>query len=484
MLVSLCMIARDEEDVLEDCLRSAEGVCDEIVIVDTGSQDGTREIARRHGAQVRDVPWRDDFAAARNAGLEAAHGDWVLILDADERFEGTRAAFEQANAMPKVVAFNVPIVNELDDGNSDIHSAIRAFRLRPGVRYERRLHEQVLQSIMAAAPDGLVAVAPFRIRHIGYRRDRVLAKGKSQRNLELALLEAAQAPDDPFAVYNLGIEHLAAQEFPAAADAFHRVRDLVPENYPWKSRLYKVEAQTLVRLGRQEEAVGLLREAILYFPKFTDLYFLLGVAQQELGDLRAAERAFRRCLRLGPASCPPHDGVDPELGRTAAGIALGGVLARRGRLREAREVVWRAVRMRPGWLPAVQSLVEIAMAAGDDLDALSDQPPPDPLEVGAVLFRLGHYAHALRQFERAETFHPDLPPDHLYLKALVQLRLGDLEAASASAARGRSSALVSTRAYLSDLVDLMAGRVTRAELSRAYPPEHPIWREVQHLTQS
>lgn len=478
MLLSLAMIVRDEEAVLEECLRSVEGICDEVVIADTGSTDHTREIALAFGARVIDVPWHDDFSEARNASLAAARGDWVLVLDADERLDGTRAAFERVHAARRVVALNVAIVNELDGGQEDIHSAIRAFRRLPGVKYERRLHEQVLQSIVNAAPKGQIAVAPFRIRHVGYLRERVRSKGKGERNVNLARLEAEAAPDDPIAIYNLGIEYTALHEFDKATDAFELVRKMLPETYPWKSRLYKAEAQTLIRIGRHGDASEVLREGIACFPKFTDLYFLLGVAQEELGDLPAAERAFRKCLNLGPAACPPHDGVDPELGRYAPAFALGRVLSRRGRLTEARVSLMRAVHMRPGWMPAVRALVECTLAAGDDIEILGQNPPPDPLEVGAVLFRLGHYSLAIRQFGRAEELHPNLPVDHFYLRALAHLRMGDVEAAARSVAHTGEGVREDPRAYVVDLVAYAQGRISLEDLYRRYADQHVIWQDV------
>ena len=82
--VSLCMIVKNEEDVLERCLESAAGLVDEIIVVDTGSTDRTREIAARFTSQVYDFPWQDDFSAARNASFSYASMDYCLWLDADD----------------------------------------------------------------------------------------------------------------------------------------------------------------------------------------------------------------------------------------------------------------------------------------------------------------------------------------------------------------------------------------------------------------
>ncbi len=87
--ISATLIVRNEAAVIADCLRALAPVTDEIVVVDTGSRNATRQIALDYGARVFDFPWRNDFAAARNYALDRAIGDWALYIDADERVRGT-----------------------------------------------------------------------------------------------------------------------------------------------------------------------------------------------------------------------------------------------------------------------------------------------------------------------------------------------------------------------------------------------------------
>lgn len=82
--ISLCMIVKNEEEVLSRCLSSMERIADEIVVVDTGSSDATKEIALKHGAEVYDFPWIDDFSAARNFSFSKASMEYILWLDADD----------------------------------------------------------------------------------------------------------------------------------------------------------------------------------------------------------------------------------------------------------------------------------------------------------------------------------------------------------------------------------------------------------------
>jgi hypothetical protein len=81
---SLCMIVKNEAHTLGRCLESVAGVFDEVIIADTGSTDGTKDVAARFGARVVDFPWVDDFAAARNHAFENATGDYLMWLDADD----------------------------------------------------------------------------------------------------------------------------------------------------------------------------------------------------------------------------------------------------------------------------------------------------------------------------------------------------------------------------------------------------------------
>ena len=87
MSMSLCLMVRNEEAALPGCLQSAAGLVNEIIVVDTGSTDRTKEVAAGFGAKVFDFPWCDDFAAARNECIRHATGEWIFWMDADERID-------------------------------------------------------------------------------------------------------------------------------------------------------------------------------------------------------------------------------------------------------------------------------------------------------------------------------------------------------------------------------------------------------------
>src|SRR3972149_5420178 len=148
--VSLCMIVKNEETYLADSLKSAKPFVDEIIVVDTGSTDSTVEIAQAFGAKVVHFPWRDDFAAARNESLRHATGDWVLVMDADERLtQGSGELIEGLSRAPAdIVGYIVKLLwpKEGDGGMVRLGWLTRLFRNWIGVEYRGIIHEEVASS--------------------------------------------------------------------------------------------------------------------------------------------------------------------------------------------------------------------------------------------------------------------------------------------------------------------------------------------------
>src|SRR5262249_36009081 len=146
---SLCLIVKDEEHNLPACLASVTGLFDEIVVVDTGSRDRTRELARDQGARVVEVPWVDDFAAALNGCLDHATGDFIFWLDADDRLDGEnreklRALLAGLRHEDVAYALKCLCVARDESDSGTVVDHVRLFPRRPGLRWEHRVHEQIL----------------------------------------------------------------------------------------------------------------------------------------------------------------------------------------------------------------------------------------------------------------------------------------------------------------------------------------------------
>lgn len=189
------MIVRNEERFLPDCLASLGQEVDEVVVVDTGSGDRSRDIALDMGAVVVDHPWRDDFAEARNVALDRATGDWILYIDADERLVVPEpGGLRRAVALPDAVAGRVRFRPRVA---YTPYLEIRLFRRDERIRFRGRIHETVHPDIdRVAQSDGLrLADLAIGIDHFGYEGD---LSQKHARNLPM--LQAAVG-DDPGRVF-------------------------------------------------------------------------------------------------------------------------------------------------------------------------------------------------------------------------------------------------------------------------------------------
>src|SRR5260370_27250498 len=185
MTVSLCMIVRDEAGHLEECLTSVRGLADELVVVDTGSHDQTREIARAYGAHVHDFPWCDDFAAARNQWFLRARGEWLFWLDADDRLPMvSRAKLERLfdSLGGENVGYTSKVTCPGPDGRPMFETLhVRLFRNDPRLQWQYPIHEQVAPSIRRTG--GVLRATDIEIVHTGYTAATVRAK--TERNLRL-----------------------------------------------------------------------------------------------------------------------------------------------------------------------------------------------------------------------------------------------------------------------------------------------------------
>lgn len=196
--VSAVLIVKDEEDVLAECLAALDWV-DEIVVYDTGSTDATKQVAARFTERVVDGWWDDDFGAARNRALAHATGEWVLVVDADEVFDGdgeaARRQIEGAAAAGVdrfVVTVHSGHRDEVMVGGEAVN--VRIFR-RGRYHYVGRLHEQVVPVDPAGPTGGIVTLRNTRLLHSGYSAAAMSKHDKLQRNLDIARrdLEAGRA---------------------------------------------------------------------------------------------------------------------------------------------------------------------------------------------------------------------------------------------------------------------------------------------------
>jgi tetratricopeptide (TPR) repeat protein len=370
LTLSLSMIVRDEAATLGACLASVREFVHEMVVVDTGSDDDTVAIARAAGAVVHHLPWPGDFAAARNAALEWVSGDWVLVLDADERLRPeAMAPLREAMAQPDGLLITL-LRQECGALQSPYSSVSRLFRRHPAIVWSRAYHALVddsVEGLLAREPHWRLLHCPVpALLHEGYRPERIAQGGKEWRLREAMEAELRRAPTDPYtcaklggleisggntgrgvALLQRGLAHCPAEAHPeryelllhlalarsgkdrrAAATLYRQALAL-----PLDPRLTLAARLNLAALLREEgqprEAVALAREATRIAPELAQGWLHLGLSLRRAGEPAPAIAAYRQALALEPTRGETHQNLAVAL------LLAGDVLGARHHFREA-----------------------------------------------------------------------------------------------------------------------------------------------------
>lgn len=304
--LSACLITRDEAKMLPDCLASLRGVVDEIIVVDTGSSDGTVRIAKKHGARVFHQPWKDDFSAPRNEALRHAKGDWILIIDADERVApgagpALRAAIENATWDCGMVRFHDAsrpdaTLNDVLTGRArqgDARHLPRLVRNTDGLAFTGIVHESFLPWLERRGMK--LAFCPVDLIHYGGTREIRTERAKAARNIKLLEKHVAEQPDDIAAYGYLAHDYYATNDRDASWGAVERGWSRVSLGCTSVLRLATARIRLQLESGDLAGAIASTERAEAMETPHPDLDFLRGTAREMLA-LRTHGAAAQRAL--------------------------------------------------------------------------------------------------------------------------------------------------------------------------------------------
>lgn len=385
------MIVKDEEEFISRCLASAKDAVDEIIVVDTGSSDRTREIAAEHGARVIETDWVDDFSAVRNIGLDEAKGDWILFLDADEVLEGGSARLiREAIKDSDLEGFMLTIVNlqgeNEDSATEQTSPSPRLFRNKPAHRFHGVIHEQVT---FDETKSGSVGELPVRVRHYGYLGPVKEVRDKNERNR--ALIDQSDWDDERKLLLSAdqeleqGLLEPALEKYIKVYEALSQ-RDLM--NIPAVAvRIIHIYRGT----DRPAEALAWSAKALERWPDYTDLEYLRALTYLEQQDHASALASFTACLLLGepPSGYESQTGVGTWLAYQGLGFVY---LALRTPFVAARAFT-KALEINNRDALSAGNLGQIYLSSDNDpavvkaeLDKLADREAPEILEAYKRLF--------------------------------------------------------------------------------------------------
>ncbi len=347
-LLSVCMIACNEASYLGRCLYHIRDLADEIVLVDTGSTDRTRDIALLFDARIYAFAWCDDFSAARNFSLQKAQGRWTLVLDADEVIAGQDAAFLRSLlSTPDASRFAYALttrnychtVNDLgwqpNDGTYGGQEAgvgwfpsvkVRLFRNDPGIHFHFPVHERVEPSLEKAGY--AVKSCHVPVHHYGHLNE-ARNHRKAHEYYKLGYAKLDLMGDDPGALRELAVQAGQLEQWPQAVALWQRLLRIRPDyveamvnlagacwncgNYDqslfWARKAVKHdgkvkegrfnEAVSLLMLGCFDQARDILTTLVQSHPGYLAAGFMLAVTHACLKEHGKANR-IRTALEQSP----------------------------------------------------------------------------------------------------------------------------------------------------------------------------------------
>jgi len=323
--LSLCMIVRDEGKFLEQCLNSVKDLVDEIIIVDTGSTDRTKKIAKTFTDKIFDFKWCDDFSAARNISLQHASGDWILVLDADEvisvkdhqkirdliddkknqgyvlmqrNYFKSHDDLQYGKSFP---GFRVKAAGQSEEGfilsDNDSYAestnavgwmptpALRLFKNSSGVSFSGVVHE-------AAMVPGKIIDSPIPIHHFG-KMNITSWQGKWALYEKLAE-KKVKKEKDYHAYFELGRQYLENKKIDLAKKMFEQ--SIALNNGFWVS-WFNLGGINLIE-GNIDPAIVCLENARKLSPNMVSIYDNLGVAYAKRKEFQKAIDIFVLGLNL------------------------------------------------------------------------------------------------------------------------------------------------------------------------------------------
>lgn len=405
IMLSFCLIAKNEEKYLPQLLKSVENIVDEIIIVDTGSTDKTKEIGKKFGANVFDFEWSKDFSVARNFSIDQAAGDWVMIMNPDEKIGEkdkvnlksllvkepkkayvftTRNYFENSN-VPNWNPWEGEYPEEEEGRNCWVGSdEIRLFPNHPKITFHFPVHEIISEEDCIKCghkPEK----TDIPIHHYGSKKDKSGQEEKNNLYLELGLQKVKEEAQNPEAFFQL--------------------------------------ARQYANMGNEEKAIEWSLKCLEFNPNHGDCNYSMGKVLSRKGDLLSAKKHLEIALN----SCEDQAGVN---------LAMGELLQKESKWNVSISFLENSMKLKPH--PHVSFLLarslfflnQIDKSAPLLMEALRKDPnnPDAHFFMGNIFFKIQKWEESKKAFLKTLELDPKNGKAHTFLGAVLAIQNQDNEA--------------------------------------------------------
>ena len=311
------MITKNEENYLEQCLNSVKDIVDEIIVVDTGSKDKTKEIAKKFNAKVYDFKWADDFSAARNESLKYATKDWILVLDADEVIDENdlnkiKTAIEDAEE--DIAGFALEqrsYINSYFEGavknESDFNLVrdypfyisnflVRLFKNKLELHFKHRVHELIEDSIIEKKLK--YEKTDVVLHHFGSLKDENIIKEKAEEYSKIILKEIEENPESARYNYQAGRMYLGRDDYGNALMYFEKTAKIDP-NY---KLVFSEIAKIYMQMNDKNRAIEYFRKSLNHNPDNPSPANNLAVVYMSMGKFEQAKKILEEQLKKHPGN--------------------------------------------------------------------------------------------------------------------------------------------------------------------------------------
>ncbi|MFN4777873.1 MAG: glycosyltransferase [Pseudanabaena sp.] len=379
IILSACLIVKNEEQRLPQCLESLLSLADEIIVVDTGSLDRTVAIAKKYQARVFHFAWCDDFSQARNYAIAQAKGKWILVIDADEVLEQSAIAIlQEVLQREDCLAVNL-LRSEIDAKQAPYSLVLRLFRNHPAIKFTGLYHESIDQSVVALQAQEphwqVLNVEIPVLLHYGYTDSEIQLKHKYEFAKQLMHKHLEAFPNDSYMLNKLGALYISS---PQDGDRHFGIELLQKGLH----LLDDAEQQSLIRC---------------------ELHYHLGLAYHQNADWELAKNAYEQVIALDV----------PNIVKLSAYLNLGNIYQELNQ-KEAIAYFEKVTQIAPNFAQGHFNYGIALKTSGHFTDAIAAYQQAIALEpnyaeahqnLGVVLMKVGYFPEAIASFTMAIQLH-------------------------------------------------------------------------------